>query len=98
MNITKGHIYWLVHEKSQLPVGFVRLLNNGALVLGGKSGTHFTGHGESYWQKFKELISWGYIPKDIAIDLRLLPSDWRPPVISSSTEREWLDKIKNGEM
>jgi len=47
--------------------------------MGGRTGSHQTGHGETYWSKFKEVIDHGYIPLEDANDLRLLPQGWRMP-------------------
>lgn len=98
MNIEKGYVHWFIHEVNKTPLGFIRLSKAGALVIGGKTGTHLTGHGESYWKKLKEIISLGYIPVEIAAELKLLPLDWSPPEISSPTEQEWMEKIKRNEM
>ena len=98
MKIEKGCIHWFIHHVNLTPLGFIRLRQGGALVIGGKTGSHFTEHGESYWEKFKEIISLGYIPAEIAEEFKLVQPRWSPPEISSPTEREWIEKIKRNEM
>ena len=75
MNPEIGKLYWLVHLESTPPVtlGFVRDKRGGAFIIGGKTGSHATGHGESYWKKLKETIAMGYTPVDVAKDLGTLP-------------------------
>jgi hypothetical protein len=49
-------------------------------------------------EKLKEIIALGYVPVEIAVELKLLQPHWSPPEISSPTEREWMEKIKRNEM
>ena len=98
MKIEQGQIHWFVHERDQIPLGFIRLTKGGAVVIGGKTGSHLTGHGESYWKKLKEIIALGYVPVEIATELGLLPATWSPPEITNQTDREWVEKIKRKEM
>jgi hypothetical protein len=65
-----------------IPVRFSRR-GIGATVEGGRSGSHSTGHGESYWSKFKEIIDLGYIPIDDAKSLKLLPQEWESPAMDT---------------
>jgi hypothetical protein len=98
MKIEKGQVHWFVHQRDSTPLGFIRMKDGGALVVGGKTGSHVTGHGESYWKKITEIIALGYVPVETAIELGSLPSSWAPPGISSPTDREWIEKIKRNEM
>ena len=98
MKIEHGKIHWFVHERDGTPLGFIRLTKGGAFVIGGKTGSHLTGHGESYWKKITEIVALGYVPVEIAVELGTLPSSWTPPEISSPTDREWAEKIKRNEM
>ena len=92
MNIERDTIYWFIHDISHAPLGLIRTTNGGALVIGGKTGSHFTGHGENYWKKLKELIALGYIPLATAKELSIAPPDWTPPPLSPS-DREFVEKI-----
>jgi len=98
MKIEQGQIHWFVHERDKTCLGFIRTAKGGALVIGGRTGSHFTGHGESYWKKLTEIISMGYIPVETAIELGLHSADWTPPEITSRTDREWIERIERGEM
>ena len=51
----------------------------GARVIGGMTGSHRTGHGETYWDKVVEVIKLGYVPVEVAKDIKRLPLDWTPP-------------------
>jgi hypothetical protein len=80
MNPEIGKLYWFIHARDpSISLGFVRRPDNGASVVGGKTGTHQTGHGESYWDKIKEIITQGYIPVEVARELKLLPPNWNAP-------------------
>ena len=86
--ISDGHSIDLVHPgfDPPVPLRFSRR-GTGASIQGGITGSHLTGHGESYWSKFKEVIDLGYIPIEDAISLSLLPQGWKMPDI-----QEW-DKM-----
>ena len=93
MNPEIGKLYWFVHLDSTppVPLGFVRGARDNAFIIGGKTGSHGTGHGESYWQKLKEVIAMGYTPVDVARNLGFLPDEWTPPELSR-TDREHVEK------
>ena len=102
--IHDGESIDLVHPgfDPPVPLRFTRL-GTGASIQGGRSGSHATGHGESYWAKFKEIVDLGYIPVEDARDLNLLPANWQLPdiegwgeAISSSVARS--NKTKNKSM
>jgi len=95
VNPELGRLYWFVNLNSMPPIalGFARVPSGGAYVVGGKSGSHFTEHGESYWDKLKEIINLGFVPVEVALDLKLLSSDWMPPAISSN-DKEILEQIE----
>jgi hypothetical protein len=99
MKLDIGKIQWLIYPAREplIALGFVRVNKGGALIIGGKTGTHFTGHGESYWKKFTEIISLGYIPVEVAQDLKILPLNWQPPQLSSS-ERDFILGIQQGKI
>lgn len=72
---------WFVHLgfEPPLPLKFERTAGLGAQIRGGKTGSHMTGHGETYWDKFAEIIRLGFIPADIAKELGYISIDWAPP-------------------
>jgi hypothetical protein len=73
---------WFIHPNYDppLPLRIQRVGELGALVTGGISGTHRTGHGQTYWDKLVEVIKLGYVPVPVAKELRLISSDWSPSV------------------
>src|SRR3954447_20132284 len=76
------NVYWLIDPESPLtPVGFVRD-GRGAFVIGGKTGSHLTGHAETWWDKLLLVGSLGYIPLELAMKRRIVPEDWSPPPLS----------------
>jgi hypothetical protein len=99
MKIEIGQMEWFIHPNSMpyTTLGFIRTNLGGALVIGGKTGTHFTGHGEFYWNKLKEIISQGYIPVEIAKELKVISPDWTPPSLTPS-EREFVENIREGKL
>ena len=84
---------WFVHFGFQppLPLKIERIDKLGAKVIGGKTGSHRTGHGETYWNKIVEVIKLGFVPVDVAQDIGQLPNDWSPPDPATLDE-----KIKGG--
>ena len=48
-------------------------------MIGGKTGSHRIGHGENYWDKIVEVIKLGYVPVDVAKDIKRLNLNWTPP-------------------
>jgi hypothetical protein len=72
---------WFVHLSYEppLPLKVEILPNHSARVIGGKSGSHLSGHGESYWDKIVEVIQLGFVPVPVAKDLGSIPLDWAAP-------------------
>ena len=62
-----------------MPLKIERTSDLGARVIGGKAGSHRTGHGENYWEKVVEVIKLGYVPVDVAKDIKCLDLNWTPP-------------------
>lgn len=88
MNIKIDKLIWFIHARDKTKsLGFIRTSNNGAIIIGGKTGSHKTGHGENYWDKIKEIISLNYLPVDVARDIGILPEDWKEPIMSRDDER-----------
>ncbi len=80
---------WFVHLGFQppLPLKIERTDRFGANVIGGKTGSHCTGHGETYWSKIVEVINLGFIPADVARDIGQLANDWLPPDLATLDEK-----------
>ena len=85
--IRDGEIIDLIHLgfDPPIPLRFTRL-GTGASIEGGRTGSHTTGHGENYWDKFKEVLDLGYIPVEDARSLNLVPANWQLPDIEGWTE------------
>jgi hypothetical protein len=74
------HPYYFIHPQPPIAtLVFIRERHGGARILGGRSGSHRTGHGESWWEKFSEVISLGYLPVEIARDRGIISTEWQPP-------------------
>lgn len=79
--IRENETIWFVHlgYDPPLPLRLHRTSGFGAEVLGGKTGSHATGHGETYWDKISEIIKLGYVPVSVAQELGQLDGNWFPP-------------------
>lgn len=88
MELTDREI-WFIHLNYDppLPLRFQRTQGLGARVTGGKSGSHFTGHGETYWDKLVEIVRLGYVPATVAKEIRVLEEAWTPPNPEELDER-----------
>lgn len=91
--ISKEWAIWFVHLSFQppLPLNIQRSGGLSAVVTGGTTGSHRTGHGETYWDKLVEVIKLGFLPVDVAKELGLLPKDWTAPDPATLDEN-----IRNG--
>ena|SRR5215204_2701729 len=92
-------VYWFVHPSAvpPIPLGYVRDNRGGALVIAGKTGSHYTGHGESWWAKLCEIAALGYIPVEFAMRQHLIPTDWSPPALDD-TDSLLVHRIQGGEI
>jgi hypothetical protein len=92
-------LYWFVHPSTTppTPLGFIRDNRNGALVIGGKTGSHYTGHRDTWWDKFREVVSLGYVPVEQAAAQHLVASDWTPPSLDDK-DALIVRRIQNGEI
>ena len=92
-------VYWFVHASTvpQIPLGFVRDNRGGALVIGGKTGSHYTGHRDTWWDKFREVVLLGYVPVEQAVAQHLVPSDWSPPSLDDK-DALIVRRIQDGEI
>jgi hypothetical protein len=86
--INENETIWFVHlgYAPPLPLRFQRMANLGAAVTGGKNGSHETGHGETYWDKFVEVIRQGYIPVSVAREIGKIDKKWTEPDASKLDE------------
>jgi hypothetical protein len=82
--VKPGLLCWFVDPSTTPPtsVGYIRDHRGGAFVIGGRTGSHYTGHAESWWDKLVLFASAGYVPADVAIRTEILPKDWAPPQVS----------------
>ncbi|NCC49582.1 MAG: hypothetical protein EOM20_00050 [Spartobacteria bacterium] len=81
--ISKAKNIWFVHSQYEppMPLCLQRREGLGAHIDGGKTGPHSTGHGETYWDAFRETVQLGYIPVDVAKEIGALDMNWNPPTI-----------------
>ena len=84
----KAKILWLVKKagKRTTIIGFLRDRSERCLIVGGPTGSHYAGHGESWEEKWKEYAREGYVDIYSAIKKKILSSDWRPPKISKNDQ------------
>ena len=87
---------WLV-DASSTPLGFIRDNRGGAFIVGGATGSHHTGHGESWWDKLCEIGRLGYVPVELAVKRSLVLSDWSPPELSEK-DAHLVKRIQKGEI
>src|SRR3954451_16045400 len=87
--VEPGRLVWFVDPSRTPPtsLGYVRDPDGGAFAIGGPTGSHMTGHAESWWQKLSLIASQGYIPVELAITKRIVSDDWSPPAISEADMR-----------
>ena len=90
---------WFVHPSGvpPVPLGYIRDNRGGALVIAGKTGSHYTGHGESWWAKLSEIAALGYIPVELASRQHLISADWSPPALDDK-DSLLVRRIQDGEI
>jgi hypothetical protein len=83
--IRENEVIWFVHlgYDPPLPLRLQRTSGFGAEVVGGKTGSHVIGHGETYWDKLTEIIKLGYMPVSVVQELGQLDDNWIPPNIET---------------
>jgi len=81
--INKNETIWFVHPQYNppLPLRFQRTNGFSAKIIGGRFNDHNTGHIETYWDKFIEIIKLGYIPITVAQESGILSDEWQPPSV-----------------
>ena len=82
-------IYWFVHPSTvpPTPLGFLRDNEGRAFVVGGLAGSHWGGHGDTWWSQFQKIVSDGYLPVERAVAGHLIPPDWVPPSLEGQDAR-----------
>ena len=92
-NPRRGKIIWLVKkEQRRLDVfGYIRAMKEslGCLIIGGPTGTHCSGHGESWTVKWNKLLSQGYIKETEAKIKIIISKNWKPPKLKQE-EKELI--------
>ena len=72
----ENELVWMVKRVADRDewLGFVRMKDGGAWIISGPTGSHRTGHGESWEKKYNTLLAEGYL---VGGKPRCLPSmDW----------------------
>ena len=92
-----GQINWLLRKdkKNLQIVGYIRDHHDGFFVIGGVTGSHYSGHNEFWKGKWEEFLKLDFLSKDEAIKSKLIDENWVPPNVSSR-DQEIIDKINNG--
>ena len=91
-----NEIFWLIRKVNDSinVVGFLRDHKNGVFVIGGETGSHYSGHSESWEKKWDEYLKQNYITKQLAVEKGLINKDWKSPRISAQ-DQEIVDKISS---
>ena len=92
-----SEICWLTQNKEETPsvIGFVRDHRGGAYIIGGSTGSHFTGHGEKWESKWDKYMKEGYLPAEAAAKAGLIDTSWKPPILKKD-DLGTVAKIKEG--
>ena len=93
-----GQLIWFIKEESKnkfRSLAFVRTSKGGALIIGGSTGTHFTGHGESWKKKLEMVLTEGFISFDEAQRRGMIQTPLIFPDLTKS-EQEFLEQIQEG--
>lgn len=67
---------------------------DGVFIIGGETGSHYSGHSETWKEKWDEYINQNYMPVSSAIEQGVLNDCWTPPEINKD-DQEIVDKINN---
>jgi hypothetical protein len=97
--VEPGLLRWFVDPSTTppTPVGYIRDHSGGALVIGGTTGSHMTGHAETWWDKLVLFAGAGYLPVDVAIPRQIIPENWSPPKLSRD-DAELVRRIERKEI
>jgi hypothetical protein len=94
-----GELIWFVHPTHGVghALGFIRDHKSGAYIYGGRTGSHYTGHGEPWTKKLAEIQSLGYLLLPAARLRGVVPHDWQPP--AQDAQRDIIvRRIRGGEL
>lgn len=80
--ITPDKLFWLVKSDKDF-LGFFRFSGGAAYIVGGPTGSHFTGEGEGWKLKLGTYIAEGYILENEAKQKQIIKPDWTPPAIEA---------------
>ena len=96
--VEPGRLCWFIDRSSpsSAPLAFIRDHRGGAYVVGGPTGSHYTGHAESWWDKLSLIASSGYIPVELAMQKKIIPPDWAAPSMADK-EAQLVERIRSGE-
>lgn len=98
MKPKKLEILWFIKENNpKKALGLLRSQGNGCFIIGGPTGSHLTGHGESWESKWKEYLAKGYIDIGTAKKKGLISLSWAHPKINKEDKyiiNIILEKIK----
>ena len=98
----KGKILWLVKKNDPKTVlGFLKDRLGGCFIIGGPTGSHYTGHGEGWESKLEQYFREGYTDADLAKRSQFLPANWRPPEIATKDRiiiRELGGQVRKGQI
>jgi len=94
-----SHIAWFVHPETNppCPLGFIGTRKGGALIIGGRTGSHMTGHGETSIKKMKEIQRLGYLDLPTAISRNIVSASWTPPTLNSQ-DSHLVELIEKGKL
>ena len=97
MPLVAAQLSWFSHSDPRKfpPVGIIRDHKGGALVIGGPTGSHYTGHGESWEKKETWILGLGYVESWIDTDDGAPPGGWRGPAVSQ-VDMDLVNKIRKG--
>lgn len=89
-------VCWLVKRKNKSlsVLGFLRDDSGGFFILGGDTGSHYSGHGENWQKKWDSYIGQDYLPKDLAVQKGIIKENWKPPSINKN-DQEIITTIMN---
>ena len=77
-NSSANRITWLIKNVDQKldVVGFIRDHKDSFFIIGSKTGSYYGGHGESWKDKWEELLKEGFVLSNEALNQKLIPT-WR---------------------
>lgn len=91
-----SEISWLFKKErgKLIVVGFLRDHKDDCFIIGGATGSHYSGHAETWQDKWNKYIEQGYITQDVAIKNGIIKDAWRPPSIKQE-DKNTISRIQN---